>query len=250
MHQIAPPQFSELAQRGGVAWLRRRNVGIVELEGQGDVADAVVVIDALSGRTMAFIGPDFPEGHRLAPINADDVEELAALFDRVDAWFAPRLRGVVASATHAILHGWRTARDARALLSKTPAEVLSDRHGQRFLAFLVTAKMQLAEALDAFRVGSGRPADETRAFFLEELARIALDNGMPLQLPQDRDEREGGVTPFFTFVQACIDVVLSRVGGAALDPAVRRRAASFNWSRIALLHALERIKKKLAKPTL
>jgi hypothetical protein len=73
MHQIAPPQFSELAQRGGVAWLRRRNVGIVELEGQGDVADAVVVIDALSGRTMAFIGPDFPEGHRLAPINADDV---------------------------------------------------------------------------------------------------------------------------------------------------------------------------------
>jgi hypothetical protein len=57
------------------------------------------------------------------------------------------------------------------------------------------------------------------------------------------------VTPFFTFVQACIDVVLSRVGGAELDPAVRRRAASFNWSRIALLHALERIKKKLAKPT-
>ncbi len=133
------------------------------------------------------------------------------------------------------------------MLSKKPAEILLDHHGRRFLALLVTARMQLAKVLDAFPVQRGRPADETRDFFLEELTQIAIDYGMPLQLPQDRDEREGGVTPFFTFVLACIDLVLSRVGDTKLDAAIRHRAASFNWSRIALLHALERIKEKLTK---
>ncbi len=242
----APPCFMEGLD--DVTWLRGRDVAVVELEGQGDIADAVAIIDAQSGRMLAFIGPDFPVGHRLASIDAGDVAELAALFDRVDVWFASRLRGLIAGTAHGIKYGWRTARDARALMSKTPAEILVDRHGRRFLELLVNAGMELAKVLDAFPIGRGRPANETRAFFLEELARIAIDNGMPLQLPQDRDPREGGVTPFFTFVMAGIDIVLSRVG-AGENRAVRRRAAGFNWSRIALLHALERIKKKLAKPT-
>jgi hypothetical protein len=241
------PCFMELVERGGVAWLQKRElVSVIELEGQG-VEDAVAIIDPQSGRMMAFIGPDFPPGHRLASISANDMAELAALFDHTDAWFGPRLRGVIIGTTHAILHGWNTARDARALLKKTPAEILLDRHGRRFLALLVTVGMQLAKTLDAFTVGRGRPADETRGFFLEELTRIAIDNGMELQLPQDRDEREGGITAYFTFILACIDLVLARVGDAKLDPAVRRRAAAFTWSRIALLHALERTKEKLTK---
>jgi hypothetical protein len=241
--------FEDFTERDGVPWLQKREfVAIIELEGQG-VEDAVAVIDAQSGRMIAFIGPDFPAGDRLASIDAGDMAELAALFDYVDAWFAPRLRGLIAGTVYAITHAWRTARDVRALLSKPPAEIVLDRHGRRFLALLAAAQMSLSKALDAFPVLRGRPADETRAFFLEELARIAVDNGMELQLPQDRDQREGGVTPFFTFVLAVIALVLERVEDDRADPAVRRRAAAFNWSRIALLHALERIKKKLPKST-
>lgn len=239
----APPCFMEGLD--DVAWLRRRDIAIIELEGQGDIGDAVAVIDARTGRMLAFIGPDFPPGHRLAPIDAGDMAELVDLFDHVDEWFEPRLRGIVAGAAYGIRRGWRTARDARALLGKPPAEILVDRHGRRFLELLVNAGMQIAKVLDAFPIGRGRPADESRAFFLEEMTRIAIDNGLELRLPQDRDQREGGVTAYFTFILAGIDIVLARTAGG--DATSRRRAARFKWSRIALLHALDRIKKNLAK---
>ncbi len=236
-NQVAMHHLAELT------WLRHRDaVAIIELEGQ-DVEDAVAVIDAQSGRMLAFIGPDFPPPHRLAGIDARDIAELAALFEHVDEWFAPRLRGLIINTTYAIQNGWNTARDARRVLSGSPLEILQHRHGRRFLNLLVNAGMRLAEALEAFRVEAGRPADETRKFLLEELTRIAADNGMPLDLPQDRDEREGGVTPFFTFVLAVIELVLSRVVDTGVTDAVRRRANSFRWSRIALLHAVERAKK-------
>jgi hypothetical protein len=65
---------------------------------------------------------------------------------------------------------------------------------------------------------------------------------MELRLPQHRDEREHGVTPFFTLVLAVIDIVCSRVytGREPPDTAVRRRLAPFRCSRVALLDALER----------
>ncbi len=51
--------FMELVERGGVAWLQKRElVSVIELEGQG-VEDAVAIIDPQSGRLIAFIGPDF-----------------------------------------------------------------------------------------------------------------------------------------------------------------------------------------------
>ena len=249
MQQIMPIRFSEIAARDGVAWMRRRDgyVAIVELEGQ-DVEDAAAVIDLESGRTLAFLGPDFPPRHPLAGIDADDMAELVKLFDHgVDAWFAPRMRGVIASTAHA--YGWGTARDARALLAGNPIEALEQRQGRRFLSMLKGAGIKLTEALEAFPSRLGRAADQTRSFFLGELTRIAAENGMELRLPQDRDEREGGITPFFTFILAAIDIVLSRVGedSGFSNSAVRRRAAGFRWSRIALLHALRRAQKKLEK---
>jgi hypothetical protein len=246
---VAGQRFLHLAERG-VAWLQQREqpVALLELQGQDGIGDAVAVIDAQNGRCLAFVGPDFPPGHRLAGVDASDLTELIELFDHVDEWFEPRLRGLVTGTVFGIVHGWATARDARALLSKQPAEIIRHRHGQRFLQLLHGAGVQLAKALDAFPVQRGRRADETRTFFLEELARIARDNGMKLRLPQDRDQREGGVTPFFTFVLATIDIALNRVyAGGELDTAVRRRAAGFTWSRIALLHALGRVIEKLAK---
>ena len=244
------PRFTELAERGGVAWLQKRElVSVIELEGQG-VEDAVAVIDVQSGRMLAFVGPDFPAGHRLASIDAGDMAELAALFDHgVDEWFAPRIRGVIVGTAHAILHGWGRARDARALLAGNPIEMLQHRQGRRFLRLLVATGIKLTEALKAFPSRRGRQANETRAFFLAELTRIAIDNEMEPRLPQHRDPREGGVTPFFTFVLAAIDIVLSRVGGDAADSATRRRAAGFRWSRIALLDALERARESLGKST-
>jgi hypothetical protein len=245
-----PTRFQEVVALGGVAWLQREPlVAIQELEGDG-IADAISIIDADNGRMLAFIGPDFPPGDKLANIDAADLAELIKLFDHVDAWFAPRLRAVVCSTAYAIRHGWSTHRDAHALLKKSPVEIVQHRHGRRFVQMLVTAGISLARAREFFPALRGRPADETREFFLEQLAKIAIDNGMELRLPQDRDPREGGVTAFYTFVLAVIDIVLSRVlDTAGSDPAVRRRAAAFRWSRIALLHALERVKEKLAKST-
>ena len=98
-------------------------------------------------------------------------------------------------------------------------------------------------ARDAFEKPKGRPADETRRTFVEELVRLAIDNGMDVRLPQHRDERNIAGTAFFTFVLGMVDVVVSRVYGASTAPpseAVRRRLATFQCSRIALLDALER----------
>jgi hypothetical protein len=229
-------------------WLHKREAVIVlELEGQGS-DDAIAVIDAQSGRMLAFLGPDFPSGHRLAGIDGGDMAELIKLFDHgVDAWFAPRMRGLVIGTTQAILYGWSMARDARALLSN-PNEMPRHRQGGRFLRFLITADIKLTEALEAFPSQRGKPPDETRAFFFKELARVALDNGMELRLPHDQDQRQGGVTPFFTFVLAAIDIVLTRVHDArSADRAVRHRAARFDWTRIAQLHALRRIVEDLSK---
>jgi hypothetical protein len=251
MNEVAnlPQRFQQIATLGGVAWLRREPTAMmIELEGDG-IEDAVAIINAESGRMLAFIGPDFPPGERLASINAADMAELLKLFDHVDAWFAPRLRAVICSTAYAIRHGWSTARDAHALLNKAPVEIVQHRQGRRFLRLLVTAGITLARAREFFPSLRGRPADGTRQFFLEQLARIAGDNGMELRLPQDRDQREGGVTAFHTFVLAAIDIVLSRAYDAEIDPAVRRRAAAFHWSRIALLHALSRVLENLTKST-
>src|SRR5262245_24924450 len=107
-------------------WLRQRDpVAIVELEDLEGGDDAVAVVDAQSGRILAFLGPDFAPGHRLAGIDAGDMAELIKLFDHgVDAWFVPRMRGLVTGTAHAILHGWGTARDARALLNGGSIEML------------------------------------------------------------------------------------------------------------------------------
>ena len=152
-------------EHDGVAWLQKRElVSVIELEGR-DVEDAVAVIDPQSGRLIAFIGPDFPVGHRLASIDASDMAELAALFDHgVDEWFVPRMRGVIAGTAHAIQYGWGTARDARALLAGNPIEMLQHRQGRRFLHLLVAASIKLTEALKAFPSRRGRQANETRTF--------------------------------------------------------------------------------------
>ncbi len=235
-NKVAIRDFAKLT------WLQHREaVAVVELEGQ-DVEDAITIIDAKSGRMLAFIGPKFPPEHRLAGVEAHDLAELAALFEHVDEWFAPRLRGLIIGTVYSIQHGWSTVRDARAVIGGGPLQMLRHQHGRRFLNLLVNAGIELANALDAFPTRRGRWGDETRKFLLEELTRIAADNGMPLDLPQDRDQRDGGVTPFFTFVLAVIELILDRVDIGA-GAGIRQRANSFRWSRIALLHALDRVKK-------
>jgi hypothetical protein len=166
-----PQRYQQIAALGGVAWLQRERLAAI-LELEGGSADAVEVIDADSGRMLAFLGPDFPPGDRFANIDAADLAELVKLFDHVDAWFAPRLRAVVCSTAYAIRHGWSTARDAHALINKSPVEIMQHRQGRRFVQMLVTAGISLARARGFFPALRGRPADETREFFLEQLSVV------------------------------------------------------------------------------
>ena len=193
-----------------------------------------------------------------------EVVELAKLFDPPpDPGFEPRVRGLIIGSVHVVLHGERTARNARDALTailKAPETLPTDRPTQRFLQMLFAgmdplaamsrSRQILTEARAAFVevIGRGRPADETRAFFLQELVRIARDNGMELGLPQHRDQRNTAVTPFFTFALAMVDIVVSRVFGASPAPpseAVRRRLVPFQCSRVGWLDALERAREAI-----
>ena len=183
-----------------------------------------------------------------------EIVELAKLFDPPpDPGFEPRVRGLVIGTVRAIRHGWQTPRDARAALTailKAPESLLPSPTLQRFLHLLAMVGLGknsldlITRARDAFEKPEGRPADETRRFFLEELVRIARDNGMEVRLPQHRDERSNTAgTAFFMFVLAVVDIVAARTYGASSAPpseAVRHRLAAFQCSRIALLDALER----------
>jgi hypothetical protein len=239
-------------------YLRRDRIVLMDLEAVDGSGDALMAIDIRSGRPLAFWGPDFPPEHKQGSV--PETNELMKIFESApDASFAPRIRGLVIGTVHAIRYGWRTPRDARNALDAiiaTPEKLPADRQVnwlmQLTLSFLnvdpvqaITRSLEiLTEMRAAFAevVGRGRPRDETRSFLLEELAWLALDNGMELRLPQHRDEREHGVTPFFTLVLAVIDIVCSRVYTGREPPAaaVRRRLAPFRCSRVALLDALER----------
>ncbi len=241
--------------------MRGRNIAVKELEGRDGIADASVAIDMQSGgRWIAFWSPDddYPPGHPLAPVS--EIVELAKLFDPApDPWFEPRVRGLVIGAVHSIVRGWQTPRNARDALTAmlaTPESLHPSRTLQLFLYLLAMVGVGknltnlIAQARDTFEKPKGRPADETRRFFLEELVRIAIDNGMDVRLPQHRDERNTAGTAFFVFVLGMIDVVVSRVYGASTAPpseAVRRRLATFQCSRIALLDALERAREAVRR---
>ena len=231
-------------------WMRRNDIAVAELKGLDGVEDAAVAINRESGRLLAFWGPDFPPGHAFAAVH--EIVELAKLFDPPpDPGFEPRVRGLVIGTVHAIRHGWQTPRDARDALTailKAPESLLPSRTLQRFLHLLAMVGLGknpldlITRARDAFEKPEGRPADETRRFFLEELVRIAIDNGMDPRLPQHRDQRNTG-TAFFMFVLAVVDIVAARTYGASSAPpseAVRHRLAAFQCSRVALLDAAER----------
>jgi len=251
--------FEEAVALSGGEWLRSPGVLVQMLEGE-NVADAIAVIDFMTGRLLAFLGPEFPPEHRLASLDRNDVAELTAIFEEPpNQWFVPRVRGVVAGSVYAISHGWSTPRETRKLLDQMLAKPDSARQVllthpslKRFLQMLlggmskIEAAHWFAEVPASFPVVRGRPPDETRSFFLEEVTRIAIDNGLEPRLPQHRDERETGVTPFFTLVLAVVDIVRGRVHGAEpLNEVVRRRLAPFRCSRIAWLDALERARETI-----
>jgi hypothetical protein len=160
----------------------------------------VAVSDSLSGRCLAFWGPDFPPGHRLASV-AETVE-LAALFDPPpDQWFAPRVRGLIVGTVFAIQHGWSTPRDARdmldvvfrgrGMLSRTALRFLQILSANTDMSSPLRGQSVLHEARAAFTeaIGRGRPEDENRAFFLQEIVHLARDNNLEPSLPQHRDAR-------------------------------------------------------------
>ena len=127
----------------------------------------------------------------------------------------------------------------RGFLSRTALRFL------RVLTWDVSSPLQgqsvLHEARAAFAevVGQGRPIDETRAFFLEEIVCLARDNRLELGLPQRRGDTVD--TPLFALVRAMIDIVISRVLEAGTPiTEVRHRLAPFRASRDTLIVALVR----------
>ena len=250
-----------------VEWRRPGDVMIIELESREEgVADAVSVIDQETGRCVAWCGPDFPPGHRQAAVPAADLADLAALFPHpLDAWFGPRVRGLAIEATHSVLRGRTSHREARGLIGrmlgrpKSAPEILHSSRTLELCMQMMTALIGdtrgiatklLSEMRAAFEIKRGRPANDTRAFFLKEVMQIAVDYGLDLRLPQHRDTREVGATPFFTFAQTMRFMVVSRVFEAAPNPGaeVIRRVAPFRCSPVALLDALERTKEKRKSP--
>ena len=248
-------------------WRRPGDIIINEYESQdSEIASAISIIDPETGRCLAWCGPDFPPEHRLAAVPSTDLAELAALFPHPpDAWFGPRVRGLAMEATHSVLRGRTTARDMRSLLGKMlgrPKGAAAVLRSNRVLELCMqmmtaligdprgmTAKL-LSEMRAAFEVTRGRPANETRAFFLKELMQFAVNYGLDLRLPQHRDTREVGATPFFTFAQTMNFTVVTRVFETQPNPSqeVIHRLAPFRCSPVALLDALERVKKRRKSP--
>ena len=169
-------------------WLRREHIAVVQFEDKDNIESAAAAIDTRSGRWLAFWGPNFPPEDPRAMVS--EFMELAEILNPPpDIWFPHRVRGLVISTTHAILHGWQTPRDARSALAailKTPETLQPSRPMYWFLELLALAGggKTLIEVLTKAYAdfadigGRGRPPDETRLFFLEEITRIAIDNGM------------------------------------------------------------------------
>ena len=248
-------------------WRRPGDIIINEYESAEDgVAGAVSIIDPKTGRCLAWCGPDFPPGHRQAAVPAADLADLAAFIpSSADEWFGPRVRGLVIDATHSVVRGRTTARDMRALLGKmlgrpnSAPEILRSNRVLELCMQMMTALIGdprgiatklLSEMRAAFEIKRGRPANDTRAFFLKEVMQLAVDYGLDLRLPQHRDTREVGATPFFTFAQTMNFTVVTRVFETQPNPSqeVIRRLAPFRCSRVALLDALERTKEKRKNP--
>lgn len=230
-------------------WMARREFTIDVLKGY-DGTNAIAVCDT-SAHCLAFVGPDFPPGHRLASV--PETDELAALFDEPpDEWFAPRVRGLVVGTVFAIQHGWPTARDGLAAMNTVlRGRGFLSRTALRFLQLLspdmgspLRAQSVLQEARAAFAeaIGRGRPGDETRAFFLQEIVCLARDNELALALPQHRDVND---TPLLILVQAMADIVVSRVYDAGASPVIRDRLAPFETGRLGWIDACERARKKI-----
>jgi hypothetical protein len=267
------PELYFTGPRPGQGLEQRGPVIILEMKSSKDGHDAIAIVDRDTGRLLAFLGPDLPHEDRHASLDDADIADLAKLFTPPpNAWFAPRLRGLVFQAAHEVLHGWRGARDAKAMLDRmieTPSAVdeimredrqaqfltpffaaLSTAVGHNPLAILQHSRSLLLEAREAFIeiIPRGRPTDETREAFLMELSLLALDNGMAMALPHHRDA-DTAMTPLLAFGLTARNIVVNRVQQATkgqLPAAARHRLASFRCSNLALIQALERIQPLLS----
>ena len=233
------------------AWMARRELVALEHFEARDGSDAFAVADG-AGRCLAICAPDFPPGHRLAPVLETD--ELAALFDQPpDQWFAPRVRGLVIGTVYAIRRGWPTAREGLAAMDMVlEGRGFLSRAALRFLRVLswdmrslLQGQSRLHEARAAFAdvVGQGRPVDETPRL---------LPRGDHSSGGRQRDQTQLAATSrcqrhaLFTLVQAMTDIVVARVYDAGEPaPVVRARLAPFETGRIGLIDACERARKKI-----
>ena len=231
----------------GAAWIPRRKATLITYE-----KGAIELRDRPTGRLIAWYEP----GLVIA-----EIPDLVALFSSPpDAWFAPRIHGILMEAEYAILRGRVTPRDMHKALGQMLGR--PERAGEIFRANPVLArtltlqaihtgtpidKRALVKARKAFKPGRGPRPKETREFFLEEVKQIAVEYGMNTQLPQHHDKREGGVTRFFSFTLAMVDILVARVMERCpdidKDELRRRRLAPFTWSRVALLDKLEHLKR-------
>jgi hypothetical protein len=242
----APPAVPDIK----AAWLPRRKATLITYE-----KGAIEARDRPTGRLIAWYEPG---------LALPELPDLVALFPSPpDAWFHARIAGLLMEAEHSILRGRVTPRDMRKALGKMigrperASDILRDNPVlartlglQAIYTGAPIDKRTLVKARRAFKAERGRHADENRRFLLEEVTRLAVDYGLDLRLPQHRDERDSGVTPFFTFARAMIGAVITRVFERAPNPdkIVIRRLAPFRCSRVALLDALERAKERVKSP--
>ena len=239
------------------AWYRPGRDCWIRMEVEG--GDTFYALDIEWRRWRAFLAPAFPANDRLADLDPHELAQLVAIFDPApDDWFAARVRGVVIDTADAILRGRLRDRDINALLESlatNPERFRGNRLTERWLrlqftgtdvATMATSSRQLfSEARAAFPIPRGAPADENRAAFLEEIVRIAVDNGMEPSLPQHRDSKDS-TTPFFTFARAMRDIVVNRVYRAGRpSPQIKKRLTPFECGRVALLGALGDARKKV-----
>ena len=240
-----PPRVQAAAMPDiGAAWIPRRKATLITYE-----KGAMELRDRPTGRLVAWYEP----GLLIA-----ELPDLVALFPSPpDQWFAPRIHGIIMEAEHSILRGRMTPRDMHKALGQMLGR--PERAGEIFRANPVLArtltlqavytgtpinKRALVKARKAFKPGRGPRPKETREFFLDEVKQIAVEYGMDLRLPQHRDERDGGVTTFFSFARAMVNIVIAHViernPDIDKDELRRRRLAPFRLSPSALIDALER----------
>ena len=240
---MAPAQAAAVPDIGA-AWIPRRKATLITYE-----KGAIELRDRPTGRLIAWHEPG---------LSIAELPDLVALFSSPpDAWFAPRIRGIIMEAEYAILRGRTTPRDMYKALGQMlgrPERAWEIFFANPILARTLTLqeiytgtpinKRALVLARKAFKPGRGPRPKETREFFLDEVKHIAVEYGMDLRLPQHRDESDGGVTPFFSFARAMVDIVIAHVlerhPNIDRDEVRRRRLAPFRLSRIALIDALER----------